>query len=106
MYDAYKERMLEMTEVLAKDLPKSCSFIAPQGGYFIWITLPQNINASEFLKVCVEEEKIFFIPGSRFTVSGENHSNCFRLSIAFHDKAKLKEAARRICICLKKFLHN
>lgn len=104
MYDAYKERMLATSEILDQELPKGCSSLAPRGGYFIWVTLPHDCDAAEFLKVCMDEEKIFFIPGSRFAAKTGEASNCFRLSIAFHDKAKLQDAARRICKCLTKFL--
>lgn len=104
MYNAYKERMLATSEVLAKELPKGCSFLAPGGGYFIWVSLPSSCNASEFLKVCIEEENIFFITGSRFAAAAGEATNSLRLSIAFHEKAKLEDAAYRICRCLKKFL--
>ncbi|XP_037817662.1 2-aminoadipate transaminase [Lucilia sericata] len=104
MYDAYKERMLATSEVLSKELPEGCSSLAPRGGYFIWVTLPSDCSAAEFLKVCMAEEKIFFIPGSRFAASTGGASNCFRLSIAFHEKSKLQDAAFRLCKCLKKYL--
>lgn len=104
MYDAYKERMLATSEVLSRELPEGCSSLAPSGGYFIWVSLPADCSAVEFLKACMAEEKIFFIPGSRFAASAGGASNCFRLSIAFHEKAKLQDAAFRICKCLQKFL--
>ncbi|XP_013105185.2 uncharacterized protein LOC106085466 [Stomoxys calcitrans] len=104
MYAAYKERMLATCAILEKELPESCKLVIPEGGYFIWITLDGNCCASEFLKFCMEEEQIFFIVGSRFAVASDKASNCLRLSIAFHSKEKLEDAARRFCLCLKKFL--
>lgn len=96
--------MLAVSEILTNELPKGCGFLAPRGGYFIWVTLPKEYDAAEFLKVCMDEEKIFFIPGARFAATAGGASNCFRLSIAFHEKAKLQDATRRICKCLTKFL--
>ncbi|XP_073841741.1 uncharacterized protein isoform X2 [Musca autumnalis] len=106
MYDAYKERMLATCAVFEKHLPTGCQMISPEGGYFIWISLGENYNAGEFLKMCMEEEKIFFIVGSRFALNVENRQNCFRLSIAFHGKDKLIDAAERICRCLQKYINN
>ncbi|XP_005176946.2 uncharacterized protein LOC101898464 [Musca domestica] len=106
MFDAYKERMLATCEVFERDLPAGCQIITPEGGYFIWISLGENGKASEFLKMCMEEEKIFFIVGSRFALHPDKRDNSFRLSIAFHSKDKLIDAAERICRCLKKYLNN
>lgn len=104
MYQAYKERMLATCEVLTRELPQGCSMIAPKGGYFIWITLPEKYDAADLLNLCMKEEKIFFIVGSRFAAVQGEAKNCFRLSIAFHSKEKLMDAASRICQTIKKVL--
>lgn len=106
MYEAYKERMLATCAVLEKELPPTCTVISPTGGYFIWITLPEGENALQFLKVCMEEEKIFFIAGPRFAAVKGEAANSLRLSIAFHSKEKLEDAAKRFCRCLKKYLEK
>lgn len=104
MYSAYKERMLATCAILEKELPRDCTMWTPEGGYFIWISLRENFKASDFLKICMEEEKIFFIVGQRFAAAPDIGTNSFRLSIAFHSKEKLEDAAKRLCKCLKKYL--
>ncbi|XP_061389422.1 uncharacterized protein LOC133324601 [Musca vetustissima] len=106
MFNAYKERMLATCEVFEKELPSGCQMITPEGGYFIWISMGENFNASDFLKMCMEEEKIFFIVGSRFSLNPEKGQNSFRISIAFHSKEKLVDGAKRICRCLKKYMNK
>ncbi|XP_075159959.1 uncharacterized protein LOC142233062 [Haematobia irritans] len=106
MYETYKERMLATCSVLEKELPDGCKMSIPEGGYFVWITLASNCSASGFLEICMREENIFFIVGSRFAVAPDKFTNSFRLSIAFHTKEKLVEAAKRICQCLKRYLQK
>ncbi|XP_017473614.1 PREDICTED: 2-aminoadipate transaminase isoform X1 [Rhagoletis zephyria] len=103
---AYKERMLATCEVLERHLPPSCNWTRPSGGYFIWISLPPLADAAKFLQYCVKDEKVFFIPGSRFAYEPTVAKNCLRLSIAFHSKEKLADGALRFCASLKRFLEE
>lgn len=104
LYKAYKERMLATIEVLKSELPEGCSFSAPSGGYFIWISLPIQLDASKFLEYSLEKAKISFIPGPRFAVEDSKGKHLFRLSIAFHVKEKLEAGVRRLCLALKEFV--
>uniref|UniRef100_W8ARW9 Putative aminotransferase SSO0104 n=1 Tax=Ceratitis capitata TaxID=7213 RepID=W8ARW9_CERCA len=101
---AYKERMLHTCKVLELNLPSSCEWTQPQGGYFIWITLPSYADANKLLKLCLQDEHIFFLVGSRFAYNPAIANNCLRLSISFHSKEKLVEGAKRFCTVLKYFL--
>lgn len=104
LYHAYKERMLATTEVLKTELPEGCSFTATSGGYFIWISLPKHLDASQFLKYSLEHVKISFIAGPRFAVEDGKGKHLFRISIAFHGKEKLEDGVRRLCLALKEFI--
>lgn len=104
LYKAYKERMLATIQILKTELPEGCSFLAPSGGYFIWISLPIQLDSSEFLKYSREQVKISFIPGPQFAIEDGKGKNHFRLSIAFHGKEKLETGVRRLCLGLKEFI--
>ncbi|KAH8378787.1 hypothetical protein KR009_001366 [Drosophila setifemur] len=103
-YGAYKERMLATTEVLQEELPKSCKLVSPRGGYFIWVRIPDHLDARQFLKYSLEQEKIFFIAGPRFSLDGESGKQFFRLSIAFYPTEKLVDGAKRLCRALKDYI--
>lgn len=104
LFQAYKERMLAITELLKTELPESCSFTPTSGGYFIWISLPIHLDASQFLKYSLELVKISFIAGPRFAVEDGKGKHLFRISIAFHGKEKLEDGVRRLCLALKEFI--
>ena len=104
MKHAYKERMFAACEVLEKNLPVGCKWTKPSGGYFIWISLPTNTDVGKLLQTCLQDEKIFFIPGSRFAYEPTVGNNCLCLSISFHSKEKLVDGATRFCALLKRYL--
>ncbi|KAH8268793.1 hypothetical protein KR018_007175 [Drosophila ironensis] len=103
-YATYKERMLATTQVLRDELPQDCKLVSPNGGYFIWVRIPEHLDARKFLEYSLEQEKIFFIAGTRFSLDGESGKQYFRLSIAFHSKEKLVDGARRLCRALNKYI--
>lgn len=46
----YGRRNMAMQRALAKYLPANCSFSKPEGGFFIWLTLPENMTAKSLLQ--------------------------------------------------------
>ena len=50
---------------LKNQLPESVNFNQPQGGFFIWLELPERINSAELLRFAVEQHKVNFIFGQR-----------------------------------------
>jgi len=44
----YKHRLNAMVEVFDKSLPKGFHFNLPNGGYFLWVTGPEDFDAKEF----------------------------------------------------------
>ncbi|KAH8366842.1 hypothetical protein KR200_012142 [Drosophila serrata] len=103
-FEAYKERMLATTQVLRNELPEGCKLVSPTGGYFIWVRIPDSLDAREFLKYTLEHHKIYFIAGPRFSLDGETGKQFFRLSIAFYPKDKLVDGARRLCHALRDYM--
>lgn len=61
----YGERRNLMLDAMEEYFPTSVSWTRPQGGLFLWGTLPEGLNSSEVLKVAVEQ-KVAFVPGEPF----------------------------------------
>ena len=62
--DTYRKHRDTMVAALRRELPE-VQFTVPQGGYYIWLTLPQNSNADE-LTTRAFQEKVGILPGSKF----------------------------------------
>ena len=59
---------------------KKISYTKPEGGLFIWCTLPDNCDMNAFCKKAVQEYKIAVVPGNSFNIRENDISRSFRLN--------------------------
>jgi 2-aminoadipate transaminase len=74
----YASQCRVMLDALEAHFPKSTSWNAPQGGMFIWVTLPEAIDAASLLQKAVARN-VAFVPGAPFFSRSPMH-NTLRLS--------------------------
>jgi DNA-binding transcriptional MocR family regulator len=72
---AYAVRRSAMLTALDREFPSEAKWSKPQGGIFIWVTLPEGISTLDMLPVAVEQEKVAFIPGYAFGINGGGESS-------------------------------
>ena len=77
----YRHKCSLMLDCLDKEFPDEIKFTRPEGGLFIWCTLPDGINASEFIKKA-SERNVRVVPGATFNCDTEAPSNSFRLNFS------------------------
>jgi 2-aminoadipate transaminase len=65
----YGERRDLMLQALQRHFPKGVRWTRPQGGLFLWVTLPAGLDSGELLREAVRE-KVAFVPGSAFFPTG------------------------------------
>ena len=99
----YKTQFDALSEALDLYLPTSCKYEKPNGGYFIWIQLPDNCNGNALSEYCLKNFKVFAIPGTRFSIERE-FKNYIRLTFAFHGPEILREGAKRLGDGIQEFL--
>lgn len=75
---AYGERAAHMMQVMDAAFPKGATHTTPQGGMFLWVTLPQGIDTTKMLERAVSR-KVAYVPGSPFFALGGGE-NTMRLS--------------------------
>lgn len=90
----YRTKRNYMLEQMARYFPPQVSWNRPQGGFFIFVHLPQNLDAGELFQQAVGR-KVAFVTGRSFFVDGSGH-NTLRLSFAQAGKADIKFAIREI----------
>ncbi|CAG2053221.1 unnamed protein product, partial [Timema podura] len=100
-----KERMQAVCDTLDQFLPLYCSFTRPEGGYFVWLRLPESVDANRLAVWCQEKYKVAAIPGSRFSVK-QGFKNYLRLAIAFHQVEILTEATKNLCLGIQDYVEN
>lgn len=74
---AYATRAAHMLAALDRELPAGVTHTTPEGGMFLWLTLPEHINTTELLPHAVERQVAYMI-GECFHALGGGH-NTMRL---------------------------
>ena len=80
--DIYRRKCNLMLKGLEEHFSSKVSFTRPEGGLFIWCTLPDDCDMMKFCKTAVEEYKIAVVPGSAFLVSDSEPTTSFRINFS------------------------
>ncbi len=96
----YGRRANALTAALRAQLGELVSFTAPDGGYFHWLTLPEQYDGEALFRQAAAY-KVGFRPGARFSATGQLQ-HCLRLSFAHYDEAQLAEGVGRLAALLAK----
>lgn len=99
LYNAQKEFMLEC---LKQHMPASVSYTNPNGGMFIWITLPKHLSAYSLLEFAAKE-KIVFVPGDVF-YTDVKVNNALRLNFSNSNEEDIERGIMTLGKILKKLL--
>lgn len=92
---AYSHRRDCMLAALAKYMPDGVSWTKPQGGMFVWITLPKGMDGAKLLARSLETAKVAFVPGQAFFADGTG-ANTFRLSFSCANDEMIEEGISRL----------
>ena len=91
---AYRERAQAMAQALREQLAGKFMFSAPQGGMFIWGTLPTGIDASALLRMAIEE-KVMYVPGVSFYADAPDPRS-LRLCFSMTQPARIRTGVERL----------
>lgn len=95
---SYKDRVLAMDESLKKHLSGKVKWTRPDGGYFFWLELAQDIDAKA-LRVNSFDRGIGFQPGEVFSSKG-GFKNFIRLSFAHYGTDDIREGIARLAMLI------
>lgn len=90
----YKARRDAMLAALERHMPAGVSWTRPEGGMFIWMTLPAGLDAASLLEQSIETVRVAFVPGRAFHPDGTG-ANTLRLSFSCNDYQKIEEGISR-----------
>ena len=92
---AYKARRDAMLAALSAHMPKGVSWTKPQGGMFVWVTLPEGMDGAALLERAIHEARVAFVPGTAF-FADRGRKNYIRLSFSLSDEASIAEGIKRL----------
>nr|WP_279480982.1 PLP-dependent aminotransferase family protein [Aureimonas sp. SK2] len=91
----YGDRRDAVLAALDAAMPEGVSWSRPEGGMFVWVTLPESIDTTVLLARAVAEERVAFVPGSAFFADGSGR-NTLRLSFTLADQRAVTEGIPRL----------
>jgi 2-aminoadipate transaminase len=93
--ELYRERRDAMLAALTEHFGGAATWTQPQGGLFIWATLPDYIDTTDLLARALESEGVAFVPGRAAYLDGRGGSS-MRLNFAGVPEPDIREGIRRI----------
>lgn len=99
---SYREKRDLMLKTLAEYMPKEVSWTRPEGGLFLWLTLPKHVNATELLPKAIEN-KVAYVAGVDFYPDA-NVFNDMRLNFSYPTKEQMVEGLKRLAQTIKECL--
>lgn len=102
--DMYREKKQVMIKAFEDYMPEGVSWTNPEGGLFLFVTLPENMDAEELFQVAIKEN-VAFVQGSVFYCDGSG-KNTIRMNFSFVSKEKVLEGCKRLAAAIKKLANK
>ena len=96
MYRMQRDCMINM---IKKYFPSDVKYTQPEGGMFLWVTLPEGMSSMELFEIAIKEN-VAFVPGEAF-YSDNPELNTLRLNFSNSNEKKIEEGIKRLGIAIK-----
>ena len=96
----YRRKRDLMLAALGEHFPEEVEWTYPEGGFFIWVTLPPYMDAQAMLLDAMEEERVAYVGGGAFFADGTG-KNTIRLAYSQASDEQIVEGIRRLGRFLK-----
>lgn len=100
--DMYRARRDAMLQALEEFMPPGTEWTHPAGGFFVWLTLPEGLDAQAMLPRGISG-RVAFVPGNAFYADGFGTRN-IRLSYCYPTPEKIREGVRRLAAVMNQEL--
>jgi DNA-binding transcriptional MocR family regulator len=91
---AYLQQVETMRLAVSRHFPAETRITQPQGGYVLWVELPESIDTAKLYEQAVAEN-LAYVPGDLFSASGM-YRNCLRLNCGNPHTPEIEDAVRRL----------
>ena len=97
----YRERRDVMLAALEEFFPANVTWTRPSGGLFLWVTLPEGMDALRLLEAALKEN-VAFVPGGSFFAEPEKGLRHLRLNFSYSPPEQIREGIRRLGVALRR----
>lgn len=92
--DVYRERRDAMIQALEREMPEGVTWNVPNGGFYVWLQLPPELDSKAMLPRAVTE-LVAYTPGTAFYFDGRGRDN-IRLSFCFPTPERIQLGIKRL----------
>jgi 2-aminoadipate transaminase len=100
--DMYREKRDLMLNCFREFMPEGVTWTEPEGGLFLFLNLPEHMNAEELFHVAIKN-KVAFVIGQVFHCDGSG-TNTMRLNFSFPTHEQINEGVKRLADSIKSML--
>lgn len=97
--DLLRARRDAMLGALARELPEGAVWSRPEGGYFVWLDLPADVDAADLLERATAAG-VTFVKGADFYSGGSGGRSSARLAFSYPSPAEIEEGVARLAALL------
>ena len=99
----YRERRDVMLAALEQHFPAEVTWTHPQGGLFLWVTLPETIDIQKLFRTALDHN-VAFVPGDSFYAANHQAQPHMRLNFSNATPEQIREGIRRLSLAVKQQL--
>ena len=100
--EMYRNQRNMMVSMIEKYFPENVEYTKPEGGMFLWVTLPEGLSSMDLFELAIKEN-VAFVPGQAFFVDGSG-INSLRLNFSNSDEEQIEEGIKRLGDAIKKLI--
>jgi 2-aminoadipate transaminase len=100
--EAYGQQAKAMLYGIKRYFPDGVAHTTPEGGMFLWVTLPENASSRDLLDLAIKD-KVIFVPGDPFYVNRQN-ANTLRLNFSCMDEETINTGIRSLGKAMQQLL--
>lgn len=94
----YKEKRDAMLNAFRRYMPRGVTWTEPEGGLFLFVTLPEHLDAQALFDIAIENN-VAFVPGTVFYCNGKGN-NTLRINFSFMSKEMNEEGVKRLATAI------
>lgn len=100
--ERYRNQRNLMVEMIEEYFPEGVEYTRPEGGMFLWVTLPEGLSSMELFDLAIKED-VAFVPGKAFFTDGSG-DNTLRLNFSNSSEEKIEEGISRLGNAIDKLM--
>jgi len=103
--EAYGKQCNAMVEAIKRYFPENVKSTNPDGGMFLWVTLPEGLSSTRLLTE-TQKQNVIFVPGNQFYTHNPAEVNTLRLNFSCSNEEVIKRGIKIIGDCIRELVDN